>query len=122
MITESRKWSGTTIRNIVGVLFLVLQLFMIVRARFVPERYFCWAPHDSQNEYKIDVMVDGQLLAPAAVEARYRLARQGVDPRAIAHVFDVIRHREREAEERAIVEVRYRTNGRPEAIWIWQEQ
>jgi hypothetical protein len=121
MSAKTRTWSGTTVRNILGALFLFLQIVMIGRARFSPERYFCWAPHDSQNEYTIDAVIDGQQLDPAAVESRYRLARQGVDPRAIEHVFDVVRHRERRAEERASVEVRYRTNGRAEEIWVWQE-
>jgi hypothetical protein len=121
MSAKTRTWNGTTVRNILGALFLFLQIVMIGRARFSLERYFCWAPHDSQNEYTIDAVIDGRQLDPAAVEERYRLPRQGVDPRAIEHVFDVVRHRERRAEERATVEVRYRTNGRAEEIWVWQE-
>lgn len=108
--------------TLAGVLFLLFQVAMIVRARFDPDRYFCWAPHDSQNEYEIAVVAGGRELQPDEVSRRYRLPYRGVDPRAIEHIFDIVRHYEgRLAREPASVTVRYRVNGSPERTWRWPE-
>ncbi|HVS02192.1 MAG TPA: hypothetical protein VMT16_05440 [Thermoanaerobaculia bacterium] len=111
-----------TLREVVGAIFLLLQVGFIVRARFDPDRYFCWAPHDAQNEYLVEAVVGGRTLRPGEIAARYRMAQRGVDPRAIEHVFDVIRHYEgRVAAEPAAVVVRYRTNGGEPRVWRWPE-
>ena len=52
-------------RIAIGVLLLVLQAGAIVRARFVDDRYFCWAPFDQQTKYEIGVAIGGEGLAPS---------------------------------------------------------
>jgi len=111
-----------TIRIVAGVAFLLFQVAMMVRARFDPDRYFCWAPHDSQNEYEIVSVVDGRALDRGEVHARYHLPAVGVDPRAIEHIKDVIRARESQATQAAQVTVLYRTNGASPERWSWPER
>ena len=61
------------LKNIIGVGLLVFQVIMIVYARFVPARYYCRAPRDSINEYKLDVFLNGQNLNPEDIKKRYRI-------------------------------------------------
>lgn len=98
---------------------LTLQAVSVLHARFDDGRYFCWAPHDSQNEYAISVSIDGRPLTAAEVERRYRIPARGVDPRAIAHVTRLVDQYERTvgAEDDAEVTVRYRVNGGPVHHW-----
>jgi hypothetical protein len=49
-------------RTAAGLALLLFQVVMIVYARFVPSRYFCWAPFDIQTEYKLRVTVNGRPL------------------------------------------------------------
>lgn len=94
---------------------------MIAAARFHPMRYYCWAPYDSQNEYRIDTQLDGRTLSPAEVESRYRLKTPGINPRTIYEITDIISYVERvyHEGEGARVSVNYRTNGGPERQWQW---
>ncbi len=86
---------------------------MIVYARFTPARYYCWAPHDMQNEYAIFVTMNGKALTSEEVTRRYRIRQEGVDPRAIEHVIRLIDHYERTfgRDENAQVRLEYRING-----------
>src|SRR5436305_6275276 len=98
------------VRMIAGIAILAFQLAMIGYARFVPSRYFCWAPYDIQSEYRIDVSVGGRKLTPAEIRSRYRRPRQGVDNRSIRHVMDIVQQYEETygAEDQAQVMMKYR--------------
>lgn len=110
-----------SIRVIVGLSLLAVQIVMIVAARFHPMRYYCWAPYDSQNEYEIHAQLDGRTLSPAQVETRYRLETPSINPRMIYQVTGIISFVERVYHEGdpAHVTVVYRTNGGPERQWHW---
>ena len=110
-----------SIRVIIGLSVLAIQIVMIVAARFHPMRYYCWAPYDSQNEYEIHAVLDGPTLSPAQVERRYRLATPSINPRAIYQVTDIISYVERvyHEDDQAQVTVTYRTNGGPDRQWHW---
>jgi len=110
-----------SIRVIVGLSLLAVQVVMIVAARFHPMRYYCWAPYDSQNEYQIHTVVDGHALSRAQVESRYRLETPGINPRMIYQVTDIVSYVERvyREDDQARVTVTYRTNGGPERQWHW---
>ena len=91
---------------------------MVLAARGHDYRYFCWAPHDEQAEYRIAVHIDGVELAPDAILARYRLPVVGVDPRALRHVLGVIERTERRLDRPGVaVVVRYRINGSEPREW-----
>lgn len=92
----------------------------IVYARFDPGRYFCWAPHDAQNEYRIEVVIDGRPLDRDAVLDRYRTLT-GWDPRAIEHVKRVIVQYEstRGSSDAAVVTLHYKINGIEQEAWRW---
>ena len=110
-----------SIRVIIGLSVLAIEIVMIVAARFHPMRYYCWAPYDSQNEYQIHTIIDGGALSGANVESRYRLKTPGINPRAIYQVTDIISYVERvyHEDDQAQVTVTYRTNGGPDRQWHW---
>ena len=94
---------------------------MIGYARFVPSRYFCWAPMDSQNLYEIEVVIDGQSLSDDAITARYRQPAKGGNWQAIQHVIDKTRQYEQTygRNDGAEVVIRYTVNGGVEESWTW---
>lgn len=120
-----KRWNGlppgfrTSARVGAALALLGFQLVMMTRARFDDARYFSWAPHDSQNEYVIEVRSEGRKLSDEVVEARYRIPPRGVDPRAIAHVIRLVQQYEAENDPDGSLEVRvrWRTNGGPERSW-----
>ena len=106
-------------RLLVASLWLVFQLGAIVYARFVPSRYFCWAPYDTQTEYWVAVRQGDRELSPAEIRARYRRPAHGYDNRSPQHVIDMFE----QAEERyhradpARIEMRYKVNGHLDGQW-----
>lgn len=107
------------VRTMLGSAILLFQLGMIGYARFVPARYFCWAPYDIQSEYRLDVSIDGRKLTAAEIRNRYRRPKQGVDNRSIQHVMDIVRQYEETygASDNAQVVMKYRINGKAEQEW-----
>ena len=107
-----------------GVALLVFQLAMIVYARFVPSRYFCWAPFDIQTEYKLQVTVNGRPLTGKEIRFRYRRPQAGTDNRSPQHVIDIIQGYEENygRNDRAQVMMRYRVNGKQEQVWRWPQR
>jgi hypothetical protein len=107
------------IRTIIGAGLLLFQLVMIGYARFVPARYFCWAPYDIQTEYRLDVSVGGRTLTAAEIRQRYRRPKKGVDNRSIQHVMDIVQQYEETygRSDRAQVLMKYRINGKEEQEW-----
>jgi hypothetical protein len=107
-----------------GVALLVFQLAMIVYARFVPSRYFCWAPFDVQTEYKLQVTVNGRPLTGKEIRSRYRRPQAGTDNRSPQHVIDIIQGYEQNygRSDQAQVVMRYRVNGKQEQVWRWPQR
>jgi len=107
-----------------GAVLLLFQVVMIFYARFVPSRYFCWAPFDIQTEYKLHVEVNGKTLNAKEVRGRYRRPQNGTDNRSPHHVMDIIQGYEETygRSNPARVEMRYRVNGKQEQVWRWPAQ
>jgi len=112
---------GLIARLAVGVALLVFQLGAIVWARFVPARYFCWAPYDMQTAYEVVVRCDGRELTPREIRERYRRSAKGVDNRSVQHVIDIFQQTELRyhPQDRAEIVLRYRVNGRGNGEWRW---
>lgn len=108
-------------RAVFGLCVLAPQVVLICSARFHPMRYFCWAPYDTQIEYRISAKVNGQPLSPVEIERRYRHPAEDVNPRMICQITDVIAHAEKNYHptDNAVVKVEYRTNGGPVQEWSW---
>lgn len=109
-------------RNIFTILFLAAQLFLIGYARFIPERFFCWAPYDQHTYYEIQVRLDNNLLNTGEVAARYKYKAKGWEPRSIYNVFNMVKHFEEgiDASDRAQVLIRYSINGRKQQEWRYE--
>ncbi len=107
----------------IGISLLLFQVGAIVYARFVPARYFCWAPFDMQTAYQLEVSVNGDTLTDQQIRARYRrLGRKGSDNRSPQHVIDVLQQTEEryhEADETHIL-LTYRVNGKEEQRWEYR--
>lgn len=103
-----------------AALFIAAQFVMVLAGLGTELRYYTWAPHDQQGGYDISVVVDGRELTEAELLDRYRRSR-GVDPRAIAHVFNIVEQYETTygAADDAVVEIRYWVNGEGPQLWHW---
>ncbi|WP_299779666.1 hypothetical protein [uncultured Formosa sp.] len=101
-----------------------MQVGSIGYARFIPERYFCWAPYDEHTYYTISVKINGQLLSEQDIKKRYHYQAVGWEPRAIDNVFSLIRQYEtrNRIEDHAEVQVIYRTNGHDEKVWSFSKK
>ena len=104
-----------------GVALLVFQAGAIVYARYVPSRYFCWAPFDMQTEYEATVQVAGRPLSAAEMRERYWRPGKGVDNRSVQHVIDIFEQTEQRyhAADPARIVLRYRVNGHRAGEWRW---
>ena len=94
----------------------------IAVGRFVPVRYFCWAPFEETSFYEIEATLNGTQLDPSGILKRYGLGQQGRNNRAIHHVIAVLRWQEKHSIEQAQVRLKYQTNGGEEQIWVWPEE
>lgn len=106
-------------RYVLGILFLLVQVASIIYARFIPERFFCWAPYDSQSKYEIKVTIDGKQLSEEEIKARYHYKANSWEERAIGNIFSYIKGYESTygKNDNAKVLVKYATNGKPEETW-----
>jgi hypothetical protein len=108
-------------RTAIGAALLAFQVFMIGYARFVPSRYFCWAPYDIQTEYKLEATVNGKRLNGKQIQARYHRPKQGADNRSPQHVIDMLQGYEESygRGDRTEIVMKYRVNGKEEQEWRW---
>jgi hypothetical protein len=115
--------AARALRWAVGLALLAFQLGAIVHARFVPSRYFCWAPFDMQTDYRLEVTVNGRTLSPAEVQRRYRRPMSGTDNRSYQHVIDIVEQAERRyhPDDRVEVRMTYRVNGGQERQWRYRQ-
>ncbi len=102
---------------------LAFQVAAIGYARFVPARYFCWAPYDMQTDYRLDVTVNGKKLTPAEIQKRYRRPAKGTDNRSSQHVKDIIEQAEQRyhPDDHPEVIMTYRVNGKQEQQWRYRQ-
>jgi len=109
------------LRLLFGGLLLIVQLGMIVFARFTEARYFCWAPHDVQNEFILEVTLDGQKLSAEDIFKRYRIPKKSTDPRSIQHVKDALKKYELiySKDNPAKIVMNYNRNGVEQESWRW---
>ncbi len=112
------------INQLIGISFLAIQVIMIGYARFVPERYFCWAPYDEQTLYDIVVEINGNPLSKRAIGQRYKYKNQGWESRTIQNIFDLIETYETTygKNDNAQVTVTYETNGHAVKTWYFQNE
>jgi hypothetical protein len=105
----------------IGIALLLGQILAIGYARFVPSRYFCWAPFDTQTDYELTVALQGRELTPAEIRERYRRPPKGTDNRSPQHVIDILEgvERRKPRDEQAEITMRYRVNGKPQQDWTW---
>ena len=112
-------------RTVIPILLFAFQIAAIVYARFVPTRYFCWAPYDIQTDYTVTATVNGQKLTGAEFRQRYRRPSRGFDNRSPWHVIDMLRQVEEKRSklgEQASLVMKYRVNGKETQEWRWPPQ
>ncbi len=108
-------------RTVIPVLLFAFQLGAIIYARFVPTRYFCWAPYDTQTDYVATATVNGKKLTAGEFRQRYRRPMRGFDNRSPRHVIDMLQQVEekRPKLEQAQIVMTYRVNGKEAREWRW---
>jgi hypothetical protein len=112
------------LRLVTGAAILLAQVVTIAYARFIPARYFCWAPFDMQTDYSMTVWIDGAQLTPREVLKRYRRPARGTDNRSVQNLIDMVQLYEERYNrgEKVRVEMKYRINGKEEPEWRWPLQ
>jgi hypothetical protein len=112
-----------SLRWTIGLSLLAFQAGAIVYARFVPARYFCWAPFDMQTDYRLEVTVNGKKLSPNEIQRRYRRPARGTDNRSSQHVIDIVELAEQRYHPGDDTEVimTYRVNGKQEQQWRYRQ-
>ncbi len=110
---------NNSIKFRIGILFLTLQIFSVIYAQFIPERFFCWRPYDNHTYYKIDVNIDKTYLNEEKIEKRYRYKPQGWEPRSIHNIFSIVRQYELSygKNDSAKVTIIYSINGGQNKLW-----
>ncbi|WP_299222858.1 hypothetical protein [uncultured Psychroserpens sp.] len=110
------------VRFIIGIIFLLLQVGSIVYARYIPERFFCWAPYDSHIKFEVFTTINGKMLTPNEAYHRYRYKTNGWEQRSINNIFSLISQYESTygKEDNATVIVKYSTNGHKELEWRYK--
>jgi hypothetical protein len=111
-------------RKCLGIIFLGIQLALVAQARFIPERYFCWAPHDMQTEFELTVFVNGRELNANEIARRFQINKKDRDARAVANVKDVIRQHAGTygKNDESLVIMNYTINGIPQEPWQWHHR
>ena len=109
----------SAVRLLIAVPLLAAQVALIGYARFVPARYFCWAPFDMQTDYTLDVTIGGRRLSAEEIRKRYRRPKRGTDNRSIQNLIDIIQGYEEQygRADHAEVVMKYRINGKEELEW-----
>ncbi|WP_431132501.1 hypothetical protein [Psychroserpens mesophilus] len=112
------------IRLLIGILFLLLQVGSIAYARFIPERFFCWAPYDSHIKFEVFVTINGKKLTPEETYARYKYKMNGWEQRSIDNIFSLISQYERTygKDDHAQVLMIYSINGHEEKEWRYKNE
>jgi hypothetical protein len=112
-----------TLRWTIGILLLSFQIGAMAYARFVPSRYFCWAPFDMQTDYQLSVTVNGKKLKPKEIQQRYRRPARGTDNRSFQHVIDIIEQTEQRyhPHDHTTVLMTYRINGKESQQWHYRQ-
>ena len=109
-------------RTAIPFLLFAFQLGAIVYARFVPTRYFCWAPYDIQTDYVATATVNGKKLTASEFRQRYRRPQRGFDNRSPRHVIDMLEQVEEKRAplgEQTTIVMTYRVNGKETREWRW---
>lgn len=98
---------------------MVAQIISLVVARFIPERFFCWAPYDEHTYINVSVEINGKELTEKEIKNRYHYKSRGWEPRSIHNVFNIISQYESTygKDDNALVQVKYTTNGKKELTW-----
>ncbi|MFX0557002.1 hypothetical protein ACOCEA_09390 [Maribacter sp. CXY002] len=106
---------------LIGCFLLLIQIGQIIYSRFIPERFFCWAPYDEQTPYLIQVEVNSRMLSENEVSSRYGYGAKRVESRSIHNVFSIIEQYERTYGilDNAKVTVHYNINGKKDLIWTY---
>lgn len=116
-----RKWNAGFMA---GLLFLLVQVFLIIEAQFGETRHFCWAPHTEMTQFSLHVEIDGKALSEEEVIERYQLRRYGWEAHAIHNVFEllVLYEQTHGVHDNARLTMDYSVNGNEWKQWRWPEQ
>ncbi len=106
-------------RFYIGIIFLAMQCIGILVARFVPERFFCWAPFDEHTLLNTKIEINNTLLSPEETDNRYRYLMNTWEPRAVHNVFNMVEQYETTygKADSAKVIIKYSTNGHAVQTW-----
>ncbi len=105
------------------LIFFFIQVLGILAGRFTESKFFCWAPFDEISLFVIETEVNGKMLTPDEIRARYRIRPQGRENRSIHNVISIVRQYEDTygSGELVVVKISYKINGHKKGTWYWPE-
>ena len=108
-------------RKVIVIIFFAVQLIMVVAARFTDERSFCWAPHDTQTEFELTVIVNGKELSAEEIRKRFRTKKIGRNPRGVGNIKRaLIQHCETYGkDDEVLITMDHKINGIRKEPWKW---
>lgn len=103
-------------------LFIIVQVGLIIYARFIPERFFCWAPYDTHVRFEVSVKINDSIYRHKELEDRYHYHMKGWEQRSIHNVLSLIEQYEKTygKMDNAEVEMIYSINGHKEEKWTYK--
>ncbi|WP_299438077.1 hypothetical protein [uncultured Aquimarina sp.] len=111
------------VKHIIGITYLLLQLGLIISARFNSNRYFVWAPHDIQTEYFLEVYSFQKKLNDLKIKERYGLSSHGWIDLPANHLIKFITEYERIHPDSGTdsILLKYNVNGKNWSTWSYEE-
>ncbi len=85
----------------------------------MPERFFCWRPHDSHTFYEIKVEIHKKTLTEQEINNRCHYQSKGWEPRSIHNIFSIITQYESTYGQHdfAKITIDYSEDGKPIKTW-----
>ena len=106
------------ILNWFSIGLLITQVVAVVRAFFVKDRYFAWAPYDEIVEFEIRAWTGGRELSTSEIWRLFHLPEYGRENRCAQHLFDQILSSQTGCSGSPVrIEMLYAINGKRPALW-----
>jgi hypothetical protein len=112
------------LRRVAAFCLFLVEIAGVVRARYVPTRWFSWAPNDYAVGYSLQVLLNGEALTPEQIGKRYNVSPSGVYENPVENLIEILTERERTygRTDGAEVVLTYRPNGETPKEWKWPKK
>jgi len=105
-------------KHAVGIVYLSVQLISIFNARVSENRYFCWAPHDIQTEYYLNIYTSSGELSSLRIKEIYGIPQKGRIDLPPSHIFNLVQTKHYVDNDSLLkVVFNFKVNGKEWEVW-----